>query len=1145
MAVQFILGRSGSGKTSRCIRSIADALAQSADGGPLILLVPEQATYQAERSILADDRIAGFSRLRILSFNRLQFHLSDGQDAESDISRIGLEMIVHKILRDNAPKLKAFGESASKAGLARELARTLTEFHEYEKQPQDVTNLADSIRTQSPGDPVADKLSDIAVVYQEYLDFIAAKSDIFVNPDSRPTDVRHKIEQSGFVRGARLWVDGFSSFTIQQRELLVELLKVSKDAHIALCLDPAGFDIKKPSHDDIDDADLFNQTRRTYADLFEIVKKCKLTLNEPVVLDRSLRFSNSAPLEHIERNLFTPHKSTGVKAGSDVRIVSAANSRAEVGFVARQILHLVRDENYRWRDIAVIASDLTGYQHYVEAMFDKTEYDIPFFIDRPKPLATHPVIELISSGLAAAVGGFATSDVLAFLKTGFGPVAPEEVAALENYCLAFGVGAGDWLSENDWVFAEKNDKTFDERAVNDIRCRAIGPLINLKDELAGSETNGLVKAEQFVGAVWRMLEQLKVGGKLSEWSGNETEEAVDHRQFFDKLVGVFDELGEIFAGDSMPASDLAAIAGEAFSALTLKLIPSSLDQVLVGSIERSRHPDLKAVFLLGTTQKQFPIPVTTDAILTEQDRQLAESQDFELADRLSQRLATRQYLAYIAFTRPSQRLYITYPTMDNDGKGLVRSGFIDNLVSLFSDLQTESFFDDSADINDACSASELKRLLCSRLGSDSQSDDDSELLGVYCSMRDDPDTLLAEVGQCVKFALEYDNRATLDAAVAEKLIGESMECSVTRLGGFAACPYQHFAKYMLNVGARKLFRFEPVDLGTFYHRVLDELFGALKEAGKDLATVDDDQLLVLCKEQIERIFRNDAFLANFMRRSAHNAYILDSAAQTIQECVVAIAEMSRAGEYRQKASELRFPPRDANGGRYQFTLPHGQTVTLRGSIDRVDVADVDGKKIAIVFDYKRRGRSVSWARLYHGLDMQLVVYMLALADARIEGKPIDAVAGAFFVPVEAPPVTAAISGIDAQFAKYEYKARGIIDGRFAHLLNREEKTGWDRYYNFAFDKSGQPYSYFATSGALKGEQFDAVIDAAKSRITAFAQRIFGGEIEIKPYRLAKQSPCGNCDYAALCRFDWQINDYNVLESLSKQQVVEKTGAHDV
>ncbi|MCJ7693117.1 MAG: hypothetical protein MUO22_06845, partial [Sedimentisphaerales bacterium] len=88
MAVQFILGRSGTGKTSYCIESAVDSL-QGGGGEPLILLVPEQATYQAERAILSDKRVGGYSRLCVLSFERLEFLLCGRRRVRPAVGRLG------------------------------------------------------------------------------------------------------------------------------------------------------------------------------------------------------------------------------------------------------------------------------------------------------------------------------------------------------------------------------------------------------------------------------------------------------------------------------------------------------------------------------------------------------------------------------------------------------------------------------------------------------------------------------------------------------------------------------------------------------------------------------------------------------------------------------------------------------------------------------------------------------------------------------------------------------------------------------------------------------------------------------------------------------------------------------------------------
>ncbi len=162
MAVQFVLGRSGTGKTSYCVRSIADALLEPSDQ-PLLFLVPEQATYQAERAILSDPRIKGYNRLHILSFDRLQFLLLGKSMARPSISRIGRQMIVHKILRDNLDKLQIFGASALLPGFAREMASTITELHQYAKSDEDIEGLLEYLqkggrRTEDGGRPAEESL---------------------------------------------------------------------------------------------------------------------------------------------------------------------------------------------------------------------------------------------------------------------------------------------------------------------------------------------------------------------------------------------------------------------------------------------------------------------------------------------------------------------------------------------------------------------------------------------------------------------------------------------------------------------------------------------------------------------------------------------------------------------------------------------------------------------------------------------------------------------------------------------------------------------------------------------------------------------------------------------------------------------------
>ena len=1163
MAVQFILGRSGTGKTSYCIKAVVNALLA---GGrePLILLVPEQATYQAENAILADSRVSGYTSgtpfydetaarwqpsLNVLSFARLQFLLLSKSTALPEISRIGRQMIIHKLLRDNVGKLKAFYSAAASPGLAQQMAVTISELHQYAKTPEDIDRLLTELTRDEHNSLAAMKFVDIALIFKEYLKSIEEK---FTDPDVQLNQCRRAVGGADIVKGARLWVDGFAGFTAAELAILAELLKNVAEAQIALCLDPARLDLKNPNPSGSSQTELFSSTAKTYAELLEITRKCRLKAAEPVILEKPLRFSSCPELAHIERSIFQARPSK-MPAANHIRIVSAANARAEVRFLARKIRRLVGDGNCRYRDIAVITSNVEHYQHYITAYFD--DYDIPFFIDRRKLLNQHGVVELICSALQVVTGGFSGADIFSCLKTDLVGVERCEVDLLENYCLAFGIGADDWQSNDDWHFAGKSDEDFDQKQVNQIRHKASKPLLELRDRLSNGDgspkTTGPV---QFTQIVFDFLEGLKVREKLGRWIEQATKTgdysaADEHRQFYNKLVNIFDELVEVFTDQKLTCKDYLAILKSSFSQLTLAFIPPSLDQVLVGSIERSRHPNLKAVFLIGATQSQFPMPLTPSGVLTDDDRQAAGSADFSLAATSVQKLIERQYLAYIAFTRPSEFLWITYPLLNDKGSPEMRSQFIDDLASLFDDITEESAPARQTSVESISSETQLAEFLCGWLGRDAAGDTAGASREQLDMLLDDicSDERLAEVGSNVISATSYENTAQLDSDVVETLFPKRLNSSATRLGAFAACPYQYFAGYVLDLKERREFKFEPLDVGIFYHQVLDRLARQLNTEKKDFASIADDELLGLLRAILRELRQSDSFISNFVRHSPHNAYIIDSAGEALEDCVLAIAKMVRAGSFRPMLSEVTFGRAEGRTpvlGHYEVHLADGRILSLGGKIDRLDIADIADTKPAIIFDYKRSGRSFSWSRFYHGLDMQLPIYMLAVRNAsNPQYRTLDA-AGAFYMPVEVTPKKVEIEELEKKTDTSEYKAKGIFNGEYAPQLDQAVQSKWSSFYNFRDTKNNGQYGDYAKSGALKPDDFDAFLRFTEKKIAELAEQILSGSIDVHPYRLGTSSACTYCKYRPVCRFDWQINDYNPLETVSKITFLETAGRAD-
>jgi len=1160
MAVQFVLGRSGTGKTSYCVRAIADALLEPSDQ-PLLFLLPEQATYQAERAILSDPRIRGYNRLHVLSFDRLQFLLLGRNTARPSISRIGRQMIVHKILRENLDKLQIFGPSALLPGFAREMASTITELHQYAKSIDDIEGLLErfgagdvspevggkALRSTASGLQAAGrrlsalKFADISLIFRKYTE---ALQDKFVDPEAQVAAACRAVRKSPIIRGARLWVDGFASFTGGETALLIEVFRAVDRACVALCVDPVDVGIGEPDEAATTRAGLFEPTARTYRDMLDRLAKAKIETAEPIVLDHVGRFADSPALAHVERNVFRLGAGK-TKAGGHIRLVAAASLRLEIQFVGRQILSLVHDKGYRYCDIAVVASDLGQYEQYVRAYFE--DYRIPFFIDKRKPLNQHPVIELVCAALQAALGDFAHADLFAYLKSDLAPVENAAVDLLENYCLAFGVDGRDWVSSEPWRFQGPDDPQFDEGRIDRIRVEAVRPLVDLRHALCpGGNPESKLDAREFTGVIFAFLDRLQVRRTVGQWAHDalrlgDPATADEHRQFFDAFVDIFDTLVEVFDRQEMTAQDYFGLLGSAFSQMTLAFIPPKLDQVLVGSIERSRHPSLKAVFLLGATQKQFPIPPAGPGLLSDEDRDAAQAADFELAPSSTQSLTDRQYLAYIAFTRPSQFLCVSYPCVDEEGSPVTRSHFIEELQSLFDDVSEEYLSDNLLSLGEVRSDAELAELLSCRLGRDVllPTGTDGEFVVLLRAMQADDE--YRDASRRIVSALGYENRACLDSSTVQQLHSRPLRGSATRLETFAACPYKHFARYVLDLKPRREFKLEPLDQGLFYHRVLDSLQKRLNAEGLDIATVETERLLHLLGDETGKLLESDAFISQFIRRSAHNAFVIASAGRTLEECVLGISEMVKAGSFRPVLSEAAFGrPLDEAGalGRFELKLQDGRTLSLDGKIDRLDVAQVGGQRVALVLDYKltRAAADFTWNEFYHGLDVQLAIYMLAVRHAG--GGVADDVAGALYLPIETPPETATLAELSEEEPRnFPYKPRGVLNGVYWSCLD-PNASGYSRYYNFYVKKKdNDPYGMYGTSNLLKPEHFRRLLEWSEANLQRLAGDILSGRIEALPYHRGTERACTRCDYSGVCHFDWQINEYRFLRSVGKNDLM--------
>ena len=1111
MTVRFILGTSGTGKTYYCMDRIAAELRSGPAGPALILLVPEQATHQSVLGILSHARVEGFHRLKILSFDRLRQLVLGSNLATKQLSEIGRQMLIQRILSDLSDQIGLLGHGSAQTGLAVAMAEVISALYDQAVSDGQLDQVASALGSRAGFARTAAKLAGIRLVLKEY---ITRLQDRFIDPQVELARTRQAIRNDRWLKGARLWVDGFAGFTASELLILQDLLSAVSHADIALCLDPDAIDINDPYCQLTDQTRTFYPTELTYARLLAGIKCLGLALEEPVLLRTQMRFGKGTSLAHLEASIF--RRKVKVKADGTIQIWAAPDRRTEVEAVARQIRRIVQEAGLRYNQIAILCPDLAAYEAYLRAYLSR--FSIPFFLDTPRPLSRHPLAVLVISALEIVAGGFQTSDVMTYLKTGLVPIDQQRLDELECYCGSFGIGPADWLSQTPWAFHEPERPRFDQAQIDATRNELIGPLLGLKADLAGEVT-----ASDLVAALSRLLDRLGVQSAVGRWietavQAGDQSAGQEHQQACSLLAEILQQLKDIFGDMKAGLQQWLSILKAAISRANLTLIPPTLDQVLVGTIDRSRHPELDVAFVIGATQDDFPRPLPKAGLLTEMELEVIGQEGLELGHSVSEVLSSWRYLGYVAFTRARRLLVVSYPKQDQTGAALHRSPLVDEILDLFEGLEEQDL---------ACSCSQRFPL------------DWYDLMDLVLNKGIDRGQLTDVLADCcpqsvarwIEDPLGTRAQEVLDTDVARSIFADGLATSATRLGTFARCPFRYFARYILELEPPRRLELRPLDLGDLYHRVLQQVVSQCLDTALQEGT---EWLKQQVRAIIMRIVDEDPLLSRFASTNRYNRFQIERTCQTLVDCVSDLLDIYRAGSFRPYLFEAGFGGKMDPLGQARLALPDGRPVVIRGKIDRIDLAEDRGQRVAVVTDYKTSEHTFDWSGLYHGLDLQLPIYLIAIGSASeaglIDAEPV----GAFYLQVELLPDRY------QEGKQLNRRARGIFDGRYHRLLDIQAK-GQSRFYSFHVDRKGEPYAHYARRDVLRPDHFKAVLAHAKKVALELAGQILSGLISARPVRCGNKIACEDCDYMSFCRFDQTFGQYRELETIDKGRFIDRLG----
>ncbi|MBS3900075.1 MAG: helicase-exonuclease AddAB subunit AddB [Dethiobacter sp.] len=1140
MTIRFILGRAGSGKTSACLQAMAELSKLEPLGPPLIFLVPEQATFQMERE-LALLCGGGTFRAQVLSFQRLAYRLlQEGKKPLALISEQGKQMVLRRLLQEHFAEMSTLGKAAKQQRFCLQLSAQLRELNNYKITPENLRKQALAAKHSAVLQGKLLDLAEIAGAYQRYI------RDRFTDPENLLQLLAATIESGGLPAGTMVWVDGFAGFTLQEYAVLGALAKAASQVELALCLDPS-LTVSAPAEEE-----LFQPTLDSRRRLQQLAVQKNAALLPPLILPfqgQETRYAQCPPLAHLEAQFgrfpFEPFE----QATARIKLVKAAGPRAEVEAVARDIHRIVREHGWRYAEIGVILRNFANYHDLVAAVF--REYNIPCYLDARHSASSHPLVQFLRSALEAALSNLSSATVIQLLKTDLFPLERLEADRLENYVRAHGIRGRRWLDKKPWTF--RFSLALDDEQDEQLETTAdLAALNKAKEQFAyyfepfyqAVAKSGIQEVTVYCRAVWELFDSIAAESRLQSWAkaqaaNGETNQAAQHRQVWQGVIELLSQAANIWAGQTMSLQEYTQLILTGLESLTLGLTPAGLDQVIVGSVERSRLPQIKAAYVLGLSEGDFPARLQEEGIFGDEERDLLATAGMEMAATRRQKLFHEQYLSYIALTRSSDYLWASYLLADEEGRGKRPSLLFKRLQQIFPKNEICFVLNQPDSSDDLTLLTEPKKTAATLLLQVNRSINNGAMssfwTAVYNESLQQPQ-ILADMEKLWCALSETNIVSAFSPSTLKVLYSSPLKSSVSRLELFARCPFAHFARYALLLEERKEYRLEAPDIGVFYHTALSQFVAGFAKEQKCWSTLGDVEIRERMNEIVERLtprLRGEILISTSRMR-----FLADKLKDTLGQAAVALTEHARSSTFSPVALEHFFGRNLQSPWRI---AADGVELWLYGQIDRVDLAESAGAAYLIVIDYKTSPQDLKLSDVWHGIALQLLTYQAVVLEQAAQFTKLPAIAaGVFYFGIQLPiqRVHNPPPAVQSKSSAYQLDGLALADANVLELL------GGSNFLRRAELKIDGTFT--KTSRVADQQQMGSLSAWLRSKLLELAGKILAGDAAARPYRkLNGQRACSYCPYLALCRFDLTVegNNYRLLENMGHEDVLSLVALH--
>lgn len=1086
MSLQMVYGRAGTGKTEYCFQEIKKNIKKI---DKIYMITPEQFSYMQEKRLLDSLDTAAVLNAEVITFNRMfdKITVEVGGIYESLITKSARAMLMYNVQQENKEKFTFLNKSDENINLT---LKTITEFKKHNVGIKNLEKNISDIKDTN----LKLKLIDMLEVYKLYE---KALSERFIDEDDKLSKLSKLIEKSMLFDDSLVFVDEFAGFTDQECEILKQIMKKASKIVITSCID-----FNK-------ETDIFKPNKQMVEKIINLAKESNVHIQKPIILPNTYRFKTKE-LAHLENNIYENKYQKYEKKPENLYLFLASNPYSEIEHVAKQIIKLVRDNGYQYRDISIITKDIDGISSIAKAVFAK--YGIPIYMDEKDKLSQSIAVKYILSILDIFSKNWSAESVLNYAKLGFTTLEKNEIYKLENYVKKWGIRGSKWYKE-DFKYGDNIEE------INAIRKTIVTPLLVFKECLSRQKT-----VKQIAREVYLFLEENNFYNKLNEKisaleQAGELKLVSDYKQSVESLVLILDEIAVLFPNKNISFEKFNEIFKIGLKIKELGSIPQTLDQVILGDVDRTRSHKVKACFIIGVNDGVFPSINKNEGFFNDNDREILKLLGTELAKGTNEMLYDEEFNIYKALTTAEEKLFLSYTSQNLEGGALRCSALITKIKKIFPNLKEES---DVTKVNTEITVEEstFNELLYNLRQYKDGEKIDEVWFKVY-NWYNKNSKWQNRLNKALEGLTYKNNAENINKENIEKLYGKKLKTSISKLEKYQECPFSFHLRYGLNLKETEEFQIRSIDTGSFMHDVVDTFFEEVKDEDiKELTKKDIEVVVNRIIEEKLGIKSNAIFTS-----TAKFIVLTNRLKKVITESIYYIVYQMQNSSFKILGNEVEFSQKNDN-------------VEIVGKIDRLDSAENEEGKYIRIIDYKSSNKTLDLNKMVTGLQIQLLTYIDVMAQ-KTKKEPVGMLYFNLIDPLISKNRNLSDEEIEEEIRK-AFKMKGLIlsDIKIIKMMDNSLDAGASNIIPVTLDKSGDIMS--SRSSVITKEEFTLLQNRIKKLIKQISKEILSGKIEIKPIynRKDKKTACEYCPYKTICGFNPKENCYSYVSNKTKDEIFE-------